>query len=292
MLTNQILHGDSYEILPTLPDKSFDTVIIDPPYGMGMDKAWDKVIDVRFISEQIARIGKEFYAVFGQMPYLSQWHNEAEKAGLKFCEHIAWVKRAASPYGNRLGLQRTHEDIFIYRLTDSAHFYTIKGKYEDIKVPGVLFDIMSIEGIKRYISALWQEVETGQPTVKKKSNSGHKTHRDKYRIRYDTFRASREVNFMNVWSFLPESKRTFGRNDKIHPTMKPLLLQERLVEMLTPEHGSVLDCFSGSGTTAIACKRLNRQFLCIEKERDYYEHSLERLRGDVYQPDLNFYESC
>ncbi|MFM6253206.1 MAG: DNA methyltransferase, partial [Dolichospermum sp.] len=43
-----------------------------------------------------------------------------------------------------------------------------------------------------------------------------------------------------------------------HPTQKPLLLISKLIEMLTPEGGTVLDPFAGSGTTAVACKELGR----------------------------------
>lgn len=39
----------------------------------------------------------------------------------------------------------------------------------------------------------------------------------------------------------------------------------------------ILPCFSGSGTTAIACHNLKRRFICIEKDKDYYEASVKRL---------------
>ena len=45
------------------------------------------------------------------------------------------------------------------------------------------------------------------------------------------------------------------------------------------ENDLILDCFSGSGTTAIACHNLKRNFICIEKDIDYYNASVERLRN-------------
>lgn len=278
---NQILHGDSYEILPTLPDKSFDTVIIDPPYGMGID-TWDKPVDVAFFTEQIKRIGKEFYAVFGQMPYLREWDRQAENAGFHFLEHISWVKRANNP-SNRLS--KTHEEILIYAVGSKRHFYKTKGIYEDVKIPGILFDLIDVSTIQRNIADLRSQLNGTADGISKHYGSCSTQYK---RFRNDHQRMPEMANYTNVWSFLPESKKILRQNTQFHPTMKPLLLQERLVEMLTPEGGSVLDCFSGSGTTAIACQRLNRRFLCIEKEQEYYEYSLERLRGDVYQPDLNF----
>ena len=47
-----------------------------------------------------------------------------------------------------------------------------------------------------------------------------------------------------------------------------------------------LDCFSGSGTTAIACHRLKRRFICIEKDKDYYESSVKRLEDEQRQLNL------
>ena len=285
---NQIIHGDSYEILPTLPDKSFDTVIIDPPYKMGLDE-WDKAVDIHFFTEQIHRITNGFYAVFGQMPYMREWDREAENLGFQFKAHISWVKRACSPYGS--DLKRIHEDILIYAVNKQLAFYKTDGNYEDVKLPGVLFDVITIDAIHRYISDLWLHIKRGEGRIKKASYAGQSAHLKKYSKRYDGHGAKRTANFTDVWSFLPETKVNYNRGGKFHPTMKPVLLEQRLVEMLTPEQGSVLDCFSGSGTTAIACKRLNRNFLCIEKQQDFYEYSLERLRGDVYQPDLNFTEN-
>lgn len=53
----------------------------------------------------------------------------------------------------------------------------------------------------------------------------------------------------------------------LHPTQKPLALFEYLI---TNEHDLVLDNCAGSGTTAIACLKLNRRYICIEKEPNYH----------------------
>lgn len=50
--------------------------------------------------------------------------------------------------------------------------------------------------------------------------------------------------------------------------------------------GVTLDCFSGSGTTAIACHNLNRNFICIEKDEDYHKASVERLENARAQMKL------
>lgn len=68
-------------------------------------------------------------------------------------------------------------------------------------------------------------------------------------------------------------------NDKhtTHPTEKPLALIAKLLKNSSKEGDLVLDCFSGSGTTAHACKILNRNFLGYEKNEEYYKESLARL---------------
>ena len=64
---------------------------------------------------------------------------------------------------------------------------------------------------------------------------------------------------------------------RFHPTQKPLKLIEELVLKHSNEGDLVLDCFSGSGTTALACMNNNRRFLGCEINEEYYNKSIERL---------------
>jgi site-specific DNA-methyltransferase (adenine-specific) len=70
--------------------------------------------------------------------------------------------------------------------------------------------------------------------------------------------------------------RELGRT--IHPTQKPVALFEYLIKTYTNEGELVLDPFAGSGTTALAARNLNRNFIVIEKEQKYYDIILERLK--------------
>ena len=65
--------------------------------------------------------------------------------------------------------------------------------------------------------------------------------------------------------------------EKIHPAQKPVELFEKILVDYTKENQIILDCFSGSGTTAVACHNLHRRFICIEKDPEYYRASCERL---------------
>lgn len=73
-----------------------------------------------------------------------------------------------------------------------------------------------------------------------------------------------------VWDF------PSGRG-KVHPTEKPLKLFQYLVKVSSNENDVVLDTFAGSGTTGVACKNLNRDYILIEKEPEYIKIIEERL---------------
>jgi len=67
------------------------------------------------------------------------------------------------------------------------------------------------------------------------------------------------------------------QQNKIHPTEKPIGLLEMLVKTYTNENDMVLDNTMGSGTTGVACLKTNRQFIGIEKEKQYYDVAVQRL---------------
>lgn len=71
-----------------------------------------------------------------------------------------------------------------------------------------------------------------------------------------------------------------------HPTIKPEKLVKKFLINHSNENDLVLDCFSGSGTTAIACHKLKRRFICIEKDKEYYEASVKRLEEEQRQLDM------
>lgn len=70
-----------------------------------------------------------------------------------------------------------------------------------------------------------------------------------------------------------------NKEKRFHPTQKPVGLFERILNDYSKESYLVLDCFSGSGTTAIACHNLKRRFICIEKDKEYWQKSCERLKA-------------
>ena len=66
---------------------------------------------------------------------------------------------------------------------------------------------------------------------------------------------------------------------RLHPTQKPLDLVEYLIKTYTQENELILDNCMGSGTTGVACKNLNRDFIGIEKDAKYFEIARQRIES-------------
>ena len=83
-----------------------------------------------------------------------------------------------------------------------------------------------------------------------------------------------------VGGLTPKSEKIEGG----HPTQKPVYVMKWLIERLTNEGDVVLDPFMGSGTTGVACKNLNRKFIGVELDENYYNIAYNRING--YTEDL------
>ena len=68
-----------------------------------------------------------------------------------------------------------------------------------------------------------------------------------------------------------------NKGSRVHPTQKPIELLEYLIKTYTDEGDTVLDFTMGSGSTGVACKNLNRNFIGIEKDEKYFEIAKERI---------------
>ena len=71
------------------------------------------------------------------------------------------------------------------------------------------------------------------------------------------------------------NEHNVGKN--VHPTQKPVALMEYLIKTYTNENELVLDFTMGSGTTGVACKNLNRSFIGIEQDPEYFKIAQERI---------------
>jgi site-specific DNA-methyltransferase (adenine-specific) len=76
-----------------------------------------------------------------------------------------------------------------------------------------------------------------------------------------------------------------GKNKSVHPTQKPTALLEYLIKTYTNETMTVFDATMGSGSTGVACKNTNRNFIGIEKDDRYFEIAEKRINGTNANPN-------
>jgi site-specific DNA-methyltransferase (adenine-specific) len=77
-------------------------------------------------------------------------------------------------------------------------------------------------------------------------------------------------------------------SNRFHPTQKPIKLFREIIKDYTDEDDLILDCYVGSGTTAIACKQLKRRYICADIQQKYVDISLKRLSEQPQPLDFMF----
>jgi site-specific DNA-methyltransferase (adenine-specific) len=110
---------------------------------------------------------------------------------------------------------------------------------------------------------------------RKVSTSNHKRNAKKGEVYSDyknTCYDSTERYPRSVLKFSTDKQKS-----KLHPTQKPVALMEYLIKTYTNESETVLDFAMGSGTTGVACKNLNRNFIGIEMDDNYFDIAHERI---------------
>jgi len=276
VLMNRIHVIDAMELCALLPNESVDAVLFDPPYGMGIDK-WDQPIEILPFLNEVERVlkPKGFCAFTTQMPMMIDWLVALRATGLRYKDHIAWIKRKTTT--SMLEINRSHEELFIYTKGVSKYHQT-KGKYTDVKLPGLLVDAATIASVATYIENLHVTIRRGEPpTMKRRGDeSQHKSHAGHSWMK-EVMRSPEYVNFTNVWSFLPENLATLGGGHQ-HATMKPVKMWTRLIELTTPIGAVVFDPFVGSGTTALAARNCKRRYICGDQSPEYVAMARDRVR--------------
>jgi site-specific DNA-methyltransferase (adenine-specific) len=80
--------------------------------------------------------------------------------------------------------------------------------------------------------------------------------------------------------YCPKVSKKERGDGNIHPTVKPIVVMEYLIRLVTPKGGIVLEPFMGSGSTGIAAKNLGMSFIGVEKEEEYFEIAKQRINGN------------
>ena len=248
MELNQIYCGDCLELMPQIPDKSIDMILCDLPYVTTACK-WDVVIPFEPLWEQYLRIIKDdgAIALFSSQPFTTQLISSNMKL---FKYELIWHKNTATGIAQaKYAPMKDHETICIFykkRPTYNPIMQTTKS--EHIKQ-------CSRKKLKRNIT----------------SRTDHNSLGGVYGGDFSEF-----VYPRTVLQFNTVNNRS---KDKFHPTQKPVALFEYLIKTYTNEGDIVLDNCAGSGTAGVACKNLNRNFILIEKDPQYYEIARRRIMG-------------
>ena len=280
----KIINADCMDILKQLPDKSIDLVLTDPPYLYTNCEFDKKGFDEEGIFAEFFRVLKDdrllVFTGYGMSFY--RWNCICEKCGFSFKENPVFNKISnTSPFQI---VPRTHEQISILE-KGKAKLRKLRIPYVDEMVKQEAFEIL-IQTCKRVNSLLNTNLKDAENYLKTHKIIYDKKYRRKFNVvcgkttKYcDRGIASLRNLEEGKWQnsiFNIKSERT----NNIHPTQKPIELFERIIKICSDENDLVLDCFSGSGTTAIACHRLQRRFICIEKDQEYWAKSCERLKSE------------
>ena len=227
--TDKIICGDCLEVMHTIPDKSIDMVLADLPYGVTACK-WDIPIDLDALWVNWLRICKGAIVLTSTQPFTSRL---VMSQPALFRHEWIWVKNVAGGYANakRMPL-RNNEHISVFA----------KAGYTYNPQPKRLTDA----GMQRY--------KYGINRTNSVVYGGKKRVTPPQDIKYGYPKAVIKFNL---------------ENNRQHPTQKPVALFEYLIRTYTNEGETVLDPTAGSGTTAVACHKSNRHYICIEKEPEY-----------------------
>lgn len=232
-----LLHGDCLELMKSIPDKSVDLVLADPPYGTTACK-WDTVIPFEPMWKELKRIRKDNAAIvlFGSEPFSSH----LRMSNIKEFKYD-WIWDKVNPSGFQLAKHvplKQHEFVSV--------FYSLSGKYIAQKT----------EKEKSRFSKHYGKSSESNP-LKHVSDNVH------------------EIKFSYPKSIIKFSNA--DRTNRLHPTQKPVALLEYLIKTYTLEGETVLDFTMGSGSTGVAAKNLNRKFIGIEQDEKYFEIAKERI---------------
>jgi DNA modification methylase len=286
---DEILVGDCLVHLRRLPDRCVDLVILDPPYWKVVGELWDyqwrTEDDYRQWCRQwfaeVARVCKRSATVylFGYLRNLVHLFHDITELGFEFRQEIIVDKGMKSMAGRKTSTYKqfpnTTETIFffVYDAKPAIRQCLLQRAQElglDAKT------INSRLGVKSNGGGVWS-LYTGQnilaqvPTLEMwerlEAVLDFQAPEDLKGFVFEP-----QMGLTNVWQDID-----FYSEDRIHRTQKPLRLVERLLSASSRPGNVVLDPFAGSGSTAVAAKRLGRRYICVEIDVEMANKASKRL---------------
>ncbi|WP_346920727.1 site-specific DNA-methyltransferase [Clostridium sp. UBA7339] len=271
-----ILLGDSLVKLREISEKSVDLIYLDPPFftqktqkqktrdnekEYSFDDKWDSIDEYRlYIQERLIeckRVLKKSGSIFLHCDKAASHHLRIALDNVfganNFQSEIIWTYKRWS--NSKKGLLNNHQNIYFYSKTSDFKFNTVYTEYsETTNVDQILQDrVRNKHGKSEY-----KKDENGDVVLGK---------------------AKKGVPMSDIWEIPylnPKAAERVG-----YPTQKPILLLERIIDIVTDENDVVLDPFMGSGTTLVAAKLKNRNYIGIDKSEDAIQLAKRRLDAPV-----------
>lgn len=279
-----LICGDAFKVLSQIPDNYADHCITDPPYNISGDefkkeigwlksnKYWSEQKKFKKIEEDWDKFSDNDYEAFtklwldeifrivkpnGNIIIFGSYHN-IYKIGYflqqnkkKIINSVVWYKRNAFPNVTQRMLCESTEHIIwaVNEVNGKAKNWTFN--YETLK------DYNAVKECSKCKRVLGGDVKycpyCGNTNLK-----------------------IRKLQLRNLWDIpsAPSGERRHGK----HPSQKPVEVLERLIIGGTKKGDIIIDPFSGSGTTALVAKDLNRKFIAIDNKKSYCDIALNRLK--------------
>lgn len=242
-----LMQGDCLERMKEIPSGSVDAIICDPPYGTTACK-WDSIIDLDLMWKQLKRIIKPNGAIV--MTAIQPFTTTLIASNMKMFKYCwVWEKNNASGFAQSKNKPMSkHEDVVVFSEGVTVHANQTKKRMP--YYPQGLVEIN--KEVSGAVGSLGAGGMSARPSHKKRIIQTHTGY--------------------------PSTVLKFARPSKpIHPTQKPVALMEYLIKTYTNENETVLDFACGSGSTGVAAKNLNRNFIGVELDESYFNIAKERI---------------
>jgi site-specific DNA-methyltransferase (adenine-specific) len=305
----KLILGNCLEKMKDIPDGSVDLVLTDPPYGTvrgiggesvkhGMvgKTEWDTAIEQKQMLEECNRVLRMNGALvlFSQEPYTSKLVTETH-GNLPFSYRMVWKKdHFANALIAKVAPVSYYEDICVFfKVYDTAfshplHDYAARmllfiGKprkeiYTEMEHQGAFHWFLGKNSIQFELCTekTYDELKT---RYRVQDMSGFMEYADLARIDLEWRRSLQKTFNLPIGEKFVSNVLEYKKDyTGFHPTQKPLALMEMLIKTYSNEENLVLDFAMGSGTTGVACRNLNRNFVGIELDPTYFEIAKNRIR--------------
>lgn len=291
---NQIICGNCLQIIKELPDNILDGVLIDPPYGEQMGYEGDDTPEqaedllslfLTHIEQKVKRNGH--VVIFWTMRNLDSCIDILRSSGFFYRRTVTMYlpKGNARPY---LGWLPRTQAIVVgqkYLPKKPTEFHTEMAAYLNKALTKSKFtksEVAKVLGCDSRLIMKWTRIN--DPAWCLPTPRFYRPLKELLKLddQFDILLHRKPVHEFNKNNNYIYKHDTYIVNDKLkeeklHPSQKPLNVIEHLASCIAPVGGVIFDGFSGSGTTAIACQNTGRKFIAVEISPEFHKISRKRL---------------